>query len=314
MANTRKQSNRLESFFKNGGLRVLWNRLLIKLIVLFNPSRSPELEQKLNFLYRMDYWPNLKHPRSFNEKVLYRMIKQPLHPLASMVSDKLAVRQYVKSKGLDEILVPLLWTGEDPDAIPFDTLPEKYVVKANHGSGWTIIVDEEHPADRRQIVQTAKAWLSQKYSHNMNERQYEQITPAIVIEQLIEDANYGLPLDYKFLCFHGRVERINVDVDRFGEHHRVCFDRDWNEMPYIYKFARGEEVIPKPVHLNRLIDIAECLSADFDFCRVDLYCPNDTDIYFSEITLTPGGAITRFYPRKWDFEIGKLWHLQSKEG
>jgi hypothetical protein len=40
---------------------------------------------------------------------------------------------------------------DDPDTIPFDDLPEKFVVKATHGTSMNVIVDEKSEADFESI-------------------------------------------------------------------------------------------------------------------------------------------------------------------
>ena len=65
---------------------------------------------------------NLEHPRTYNEK-------HDRNPLMAQCCDKYAVREYVESKGCGEYLNDLLWQGFDPEEIPFDELPDQYVVK-----------------------------------------------------------------------------------------------------------------------------------------------------------------------------------------
>src|SRR5437764_10731761 len=62
------------------------------------------------------YWPRFKHPRSYSEKVWYRMLFER-DPRWITLSDKLAMRDYVKSRVGQEYLIPLLWTGDNPENI-----------------------------------------------------------------------------------------------------------------------------------------------------------------------------------------------------
>ena len=55
-----------------------------------------------------------------------------------------------------------------------------------------------------------------------------------------------------------------------------------------------------------MISVAQRLSSDFDFVRVDLY-NIDGRIYFGELTHNPGGGLVRLRPRGFDLALGELW-------
>jgi len=66
----------------------------------------------------------------FTEKLWYRMLYDR-SPTLTLLCDKLRVRDYVSEKVGTKYLVPLLWHGEDPEAIPFPALPPRFVIKTN---------------------------------------------------------------------------------------------------------------------------------------------------------------------------------------
>jgi len=51
---------------------------------------------------------------------------------------------------------------------------------------------------------------------------------------------------------------------------------------------------PKPEHLKEMVILAEKLSSDFEFVRVDVYDFNGK-IYFGELTFSPWGGIMNSY-------------------
>ena len=54
-----------------------------------------------------------------------------------------------------------------------------------------------------------------------------------------------------------------------------------------------------------MISLAEKLSEDFNYCRVDLY--NDKgEIKFGEITFTPAMGLDQL-PEEFDLYLGSLW-------
>jgi TupA-like ATPgrasp len=81
-----------------------------------------------------------------------------------------------------------------------------------------------------------------------------------------------VPLDYKFLCFNGRVEMIQIDVDRFSDHHtQLLFDRDFRPLPVKFNCPQYQGELTRPASYERMLNIAERLAAGEKFLRVDLY-------------------------------------------
>lgn len=56
------------------------------------------------------------------------------------VADKYMVRNFMKNRGLENILVKLFGKYDTTDEINFDELPNFFVLKTNHGSGDCIVV------------------------------------------------------------------------------------------------------------------------------------------------------------------------------
>jgi hypothetical protein len=204
-------------------------------LLLFKAILNPILFTKIEIFLSLGYWPNLKKPRSFNEKIFHRMLFNQ-HPLSGIVVDKYAVREYVCTKtNRPSILNQVLFVGSDPRKIPFQELPNKFVIKATHGSGWNIIVTDKNTINYQKVIARCNKWLRLKYStasRNFSEKQYDNIKPQIMIEKFIDDSLYGIPLDYKFLCFNGQVKLIQVNTDRFLNHKENYYDVDWNAMDF----------------------------------------------------------------------------------
>lgn len=266
------------------------------------------------FLF-LNYWPNLARPRSFNEKIYHWMLSGP-HQKSSMCADKCAVREYVLSKtNRPDILNDVYFVGADASKIPFDELPNKFVIKATHGSGWNIFVHDKAAANIPEIVSRCRKWMDTKHSvatRNVCETHYDPIVPRIIIEKYMEDATYGIPIDYKFFCFGGRPVYVQVDLDRFVDHRRNFYDVAWREMDVRVTYLKGKPV-PRPAMLNDMMDVAAKLATGFGFCRVDLYSPDDKRVLFGEMTFAPGSGLERFDPPEWDYRFGALWEAPAGE-
>lgn len=94
-------------------------------------------------------------------------------------------RKHVGSHIGDPHLVPLIWSGPDPEQIPFDDLPQKCVAKTNHGSGRNIILKK--PTDRASVTSQLKERLSENFYWNCREAQYYEISSQVLIEEFLGD-------------------------------------------------------------------------------------------------------------------------------
>mgnify|MGYP003834835901 FL=1 len=258
------------------------------------------------------FWPNFKKPSSFNEKIWARML-YVRDPMLTLISDKLKVREYVTKKVGDEVLIPLLWVGLSPKDIPYDNLPSRFVIKTNHGCGYNIIVKDKKHLNKKIVEQLITNWLSKNFcltTYTGSAWGYKNIEPMIMIEEFLEE-NGKPPLDYKFFCFSGRVEYLQINFDRFGDASERILDRHFNVLDVYTGVRLYDGPIKRPENYDEMIRVAETLSAGFDFIRVDLYNVNGK-IYFGELTCYPAGGLVAFVPRKWDFIFGEKWILENK--
>jgi len=253
-------------------------------------------------------YPNLLRPKSFSEKIQYRKLFDR-RPALVQFTDKFAVRNYVRQKLGNEVLTALYHLTDDADDIPFETLPKSFVIKPTHGCGWIEIVRDKELVNRVLLKERCSRWLSTNFLYTAGEWAYGQVTPRLIVEELLDDGDGSIPWDYKFFVFHGRVEFLSVDVDRFGVHRRNMYDRDWNRLDFGFQRAGTEHPLPRPSRLDDMIRCAEILAGDFDFLRIDLYQPGER-IVFGEITATPASGLEPFWPGGTDRRIGDLWKMK----
>lgn len=288
------------------GLRV-WTHLAQNSII--SPICSwclPETHyEALHAWEHIGYWPSITAPQSFNEHIMHRKLCTD-DPRYATIEDKLLARRYVDHRVSDAILPELYHTTTNPSTIPSAALPDAFVVKATHGSGMNKFVhhrDDFHP---QSLINTCERWLTQTYGTDTREYWYADITPRIIIEEYLTDDQFGHPLDFKCYVFHGRVEVIEVHMDRFGNHRNRLYDREWRPLNVRYEFPLAP-AIDRPAVLDEMIEVAESLAKGFDFLRVDLYAPNDDKVIFGELTVAPGAGNHGFQPVNFDFVLGSYW-------
>lgn len=230
----------------------------------------------------------------------------------TMVSDKVRVRDYVAGKIGAQYLIPLLWSGDDPERIPFDILTSRYVIKATHGCGYNIIVKDPSIVSRADAIRQLHRWMKTNYCHDFElgiEWGYRNLKPSIIVESFIGEDD-KIPEDFKFYCFAGRVEFLTQHFDRFIEHRTRSFDREYRDHEFRYQFEQYRGECPRPQHFEDMVRVAELLAEAFPFIRVDLYNVGGR-VYFGELTPYPGGVTTRFLPASLDLTLGRKWILSS---
>jgi len=270
------------------------------------PFLPDELRLKILFLKEHGSWPNLAEPRTFSEKVQWRKLHDR-RALLTMFADKYGVREYVAGKVGEKYLTRLYWASSDPATMPFDDLPQRFVVKANHGTRWNILVKDKREVSRDALVAQLAEWLRSRYPALHCEWGYRNIAPMALAEEYLSTAAGDIPPDYKFFVFGGRVRMIQVDLDRFTAHSRCLYDPQWNLLPVVLGYPKGVG-IQRPENLDEMIWCAEQCSGGVDFVRVDLYNV-DGRIVFGELTNYPGGGLERITPASFDAELGSWWKL-----
>jgi len=255
--------------------------------------------------------PDLDHPTTLNEKILWLNLRQR-DPRRVSCSDKVSVRDYVRARVGEEYLVPLLGVFTDPEDIDLEALPDRFIIKAAHGSGWNLIVSDRQSLDWERAKRTLGDWLARSYHAHKREWHYRHVPRRLVIEELLQDAHGGIPDDYKIWCLResGReTQFIQVDMDRFTDHKRNYYDTEWNRLPFHKADAPPSPVDPpRPGNLGEMLHVARELSAGFRLVRVDLYSLPDR-VYFGEMTFTPDAGMARLVPEEWDRKLGQLVEL-----
>ena len=271
-------------------------------------------------MIQFQYWMklhrklNLKNPRRYTEKIQYYKLYYRNEKMPICV-DKYRVREYLESKGLSNILVKLYGVYEKVEDIPFETLPNKFVLKTSNGSGTNIICRDKNKLSKEKILANVNKFLKQSSASAGREWAYAMGVPKVIIEELLEDHNSldGAIWDYKYLCFNGKPEYVVLDIDRFTNHKRNIYDVEWIDQHVISDHpCIDDRTFEKPKNYERMVEIATKLSEDFPAVRVDLYNINGR-IYFGELTFFPWSGYVQFNPDSFDFEMGKKFRLPEKE-
>lgn len=268
---------------------------------------------RIQYRIKMGFWPNFKHPKRFTEKLqLYKMKYR--NPVMSQCVDKYEVRKYVESKGLGNILTCLYGIYDKPEEIDFELLPDKFIIKTTDGGGGlnVILVKDKYKSDYDGIMQKLMLWHGKEKNGFSAGREWAYsgiISSRIIVEELLfDDRNVdGSIEDYKMMCFNGKFKSLWIDKNRYSDHHRGFWDENLNFLPNVSSdhdtFVTPPEL---PANINEMVKIAEKLSEDFPYARIDLYNIKGK-IYFGEITFYPWSGYVKFHPDEFDFQLGNYF-------
>ena len=278
--------------------------------------KSMNDERYLKLYYRglMGEKLNLKNPQTFNEKLQWLKLYDRKQIYTTMV-DKYEVKKYVADLIGEEYIIPTLGVWDKFEDIEFDSLPEQFVLKTTHDSGGVIICKDKSKFDFAKAKEKIVKSLKTNYYYGTREWPYKHVKPRIIAEKYIEDSKLCDLMDYKFMCFNGVVKCSFVCSGRNTEErlHVTFFDREWNLMNFERAYPMKKEGFPKPELYEEIIALAEKLSRDIPFVRVDFYQAN-RKIYFGELTFYPGGGFESFSPEIWDRTLGDWIKLPKKRG
>lgn len=280
-----------------------------------------------------------RHPRTFNEKVLYKMVWDR-RPILVTYADKVAAADYIARRlgpgyTPGRYLVTADLAGVDPSA-----LPENFVVKNAHLSGGVVVVfdgadpdtDLQSPEDvyaRRAIrpekldwdrlVEVSNAWLATTFVNTTNpcgEWMYGPVPRRVVVEELVLGPDGGLPDDLRFYVFNGTCRMVRAVRGVVGG--GKTMDHFWPDWTHIEASFTDGVPIPqaavtpaRPQRLTEMIELAETLASETDFLRVDMFDVDDR-VVIGELTSFPSAGNGRWDPPDLDLQLGDFWKLPRR--
>ena len=225
--------------------------------------------------------------------------------------DKYLVKQWVADKVGNQYINPTLAVYKSVEEIDLNKLPDQFVLKCNHDSGSIVFCYDKQSFDFADAKRKLNQSLHNNFYSGVREWPYKNVKPLIIAEQLLIDSESDDIIDYKMMVFNGKVKYCVVCTNRrgIGGVHVTFYDTDWKKMPVVLKnHPSDSEVINKPGSFDKMVEIAEILSENIPFLRVDFYEINDKP-YFGEITFYPYAGFGLFNPAEWDLIFGNMIEL-----
>lgn len=285
-------------------------RLKLLHILSFIPD---EHMLKIQYFIKTGKNLNIKEPKTFNEKLQWLKLYDRNSDYTTMV-DKYEVYKYIEKKIGKEYLIPLLGVWNSVEDIDWVSLPNRFVMKNTHDSGGVVICRDKRNLDIHQAKEKLQSSFSLDPYTFGREWPYKNVKPRIIAQKFLKDEDSKELKDYKFFCFNGEVKLILV-VEGLGANEnpkRNFYDKNWNLLPFNEGNASNiRREIKKPINYDKMIEIAELLSKDIPFVRVDLYEVNKK-IYFGELTFYPQSGYNQFEPKEYNEILGNWLTLPQK--
>lgn len=278
--------------------------LLDKIVAPIFPIPD-EFYLKFKFYLRHGKKLNLNNPESFSEKIQWLKL-YGRRPIDTMLSDKYAVKDYIKQTIGSQYVIPLLGVWDRFEDIDFAKMPNKFVLKCTHDSGGIVVCKDKASLDLKRAKKILTKGLKHDYYIFSREKAYKNIPRRIIAEEYKEDTKTGELRDYKFFCFDGEPKIMFVATDRQSRNEETkfdFFDMQYNHLPFINGHPNATVLPTKPVCFEEMKLLAAKLSKGIPHVRVDFYEVNGK-VYFGEMTYSHWGGMIPFEPEEWDYKLG----------
>lgn len=289
---------------------------LIKQVYSIFGSIAPELATKILFKKYMGYSLDLDNPQTLNEKLQYLKLRTYAgNDLVTQCADKYAVRNYVEKCGCADTLVDLLGVWDEADKIDFSSLPDKFALKCNHGTGSNVLCTDKSKLDIENTKFLLNKWMREDTGRQRVELIYAHIERKIIAESFIETSDGKPPKDYKIFCSYGEPKFFFVASDRFDGNTKFdYFTLDWKWIPVKNGHPNaGPDIIVCPDGWEKMLETAKKLSKPFPLVRVDFYYEGGK-VIFGELTFLHFGGLTPFDPPEYDLNFGRLIDNDIRQG
>lgn len=277
------------------------------ILVKISPLINDNMYVKWHYYFRMHKFPNLKCPKTYNEKLQWLKLND-IHPEYTQMVDKYEVKEYIRKKIGEEHVIPTLGVWDTFDEIDFNSLPNQFVLKTTHDSASVAVVKDKSMMDVKRMRKMFNKRLRKNFYFYHREYPYKEVKPRIIAEKyMVDESGYELK-DYKIFCFDGEPKMLYVATDRPVDTRFDFFDTEFNHLPFKQGHPLATKEIRKPVGFEKMMEISRKLSKGILHVRVDLYDING-NIFFGELTFFHLSGCVPFEPEEWDYKVGEWLKL-----
>lgn len=284
-----------------------------KILIYLDNKRIIKLNDEKYIKLRYEIYTNkkldLENPQTFNEKLQWLKLHDRKNIYTTMV-DKYEVKKYVADIIGEEHIIPTLGVYDKFEDIDFENLPNQFVLKCTHDSGGVVICKDKETFNKEEAKKKINEHLKINYYYIGREWPYKNVKPRIIVEKYMEQANSEDLIDYKLMSFNGKVKCSFVCLNRNSKNglNVDFYDTNWQKMPFERHYKNSDIVLEKPKNYDLMVKLAEKLTQNIPFLRVDFY-EIEGKVYFGELTFYPGAGLEEFRPEEYDKILGDMLEL-----
>ena len=253
---------------------------------------------------------SLDNPKTLMEKLQWLNIHDDIERRA-YCADKVLVHEYAKEKIGKDICVPIIKVYDSPSDVRLAELPEKFVLKCNHGYAFNIICRNKNSLNEKECQIQLQKWLDTPFGEKTAESHYLYIKRKCYAEKFLENKGQNELTDYKFVCFNGKPIYVQIINNR----HENTFHLNWYDMNFNFVDISRIDICSnkdmpdrRPSGFELMKEYAAKLSSEFRFVRVDFY-EVDGKVYLGEMTFTPATCFIKYKDPNTDRMLGDMLKL-----
>lgn len=270
--------------------------------VLFRPWLISNLYEGLIFLVKHRRWPNFDKTGYLNDLLFRMRASESDMVFRSFTADKEFSKIYIRGITGEDLSVPTLAVLHSAEEIDRFVFPDRCVIKPTHMSK-EFMFHETGPvtADKRAQM---RHWLKMNFGDMTGERHYMRLEPKVIVEPWLR-LNGDFCNDYRFHMYKGQLTSFGIGVRDSADREtlQLQLTPDWKLFPG-ESFYQGRIEVPdsvdieslRPDCLPRMLEIAELVSRDVDYVRVDFFTDGRDQLYVGEISHIIAGAREVFKP------------------
>jgi len=251
---------------------------------------------------------DLKNVNTFNEKIQWTKIYN-IDSYKTRLSDKYLSKLFVSKKIGSKYIIPTIGVWDKFDFIKFETLPNRFVLKCNHGNNLITVVLNKDTLDLNTEKTKFDNWMytNQAFVNGL-ELQFRKSRRKIFAETYIPEI-HNLDKEFRVFCFDGIVHYIQVFL--IGEK-SVFYDKNWNKQNFncCTRNINQYPDVKRPEKLEELITISETLSKGISFVQIVYYILGNEEIIFKEFNFTPQSGIMNWSSESANLQMGSLLTLK----
>ena len=224
-----------------------------------------------------------------------------VNQLKGKCADKILLHEYSINKLGKDICNKIIKIYDNEKQLNFEELPMKFVLKANHGSGFNLIIQNKTELNVENAKNLARKWMRTDFGKKNAEFHYSFIKRKLFVEEFI-----GNNLkNYKFLCYNGNPKYVYVSIEENHTKFRNFYNMNWTFLDFhCLSEPHPTNNYKKPKLFEIMKEYAIRLSADFRFVRVDFY-ELENEIRLGELTFTPMDSFFNCKKKEHEIELGK---------